>query len=174
MEIAFLPQNSIKLKGKQKTLVIDPQFLKSKTVADASLFLDATAESAEALVEGNSLTIQGPGEYEIGGIKITGMKSGEQVVYVLAMDGLDILVAKESALPKLKDTLGEYHIVVLQATGIADQSLVAALNANVLAFYGEKKEEIEKAFGVDNPTPIGKYVAAKDKLPEDTQVVLLV
>lgn len=170
MEIALVSEESIRVKGKQTALVIDPLAAKAKIAADAVLLTQENGTAVPA-VEGSRITIAGPGEYEIGGIKISGVRTGERTAYYASIDGLSVAVCAASAL-KNKESLRDVDIALLYADALVDQSALATVANGVAVFYGPQALENVKALGKDVP-PIGKYVTTKDKLPQELEIVLL-
>ena len=87
MEIVLLTQNSIRIKDKQASFVVDPQ---EKVSADAYLLLKNPAHVVKA--EEETVIISGPGEYEIGGVKLSGIRAETNSVYSLNVGGVAVLV----------------------------------------------------------------------------------
>ena len=87
MEIAILSKNSLRIKGKNAVLSVDPQ---DKQDASAALIFPQSSDSLNT--DGAEVIIDGPGEYETGGIKITATKYDEDLVYSLTVDSVSILI----------------------------------------------------------------------------------
>ena len=172
MEIAFLPGNGLKVKGKQATFVIDGTDPKGKTTSDAMLLL-GTSSTKDLFKEDLGVVFQGPGEYEVKGIKITGFRAEGETMYTLSIDGLSVFIGKISSSIKAKDKLHEHDIAVLQADEVLPQATMGLLNPNVILFYGEKAAENTKSFGKEEVASVGKYVTTKDKLPAEKEFVVL-
>ncbi|HSW97159.1 MAG TPA: hypothetical protein VLF89_05020 [Candidatus Saccharimonadales bacterium] len=173
MEITTLSESAVKVKGKQATFAINPITSKTKITASAAVFFERLTTALDLKhFEEEPLVIQGPGEYEVGGIKFSGNRVGELFTYRITVDGLDILSAKTSSLPKSKEAT-EYDILLLEADNLADQSVITALNASVIIFYGEKKEENAKAMGREEGSAVSKFSVTREKLPTETQIVTL-
>lgn len=172
MEIAFLPGNSLKIKGKQATLIVDPADPKGKITGDAALLL-GTSHTAQIFREDVGVVFQGAGEYEIKGVKITGFKAEGETMYTISVDGLSIFVGKVSSSIKAKDKLHEHDIAALFADEVLPQATMGLVNPNVILFYGEKAGENTKAFGKEDVSPVNKYVTTKDKLPQEKEFVIL-
>lgn len=170
MEIALISPTSIKIKGKQVSFLINPVLGKAKLAADA-VFLtsDNTVESPE--VEGVRLTMSGPGEYEVGGVKITGVRIAEHTSYFFTVDGVSVLVATASSL-KGKESLRDVAVAVIAADAPVDESVLATVTDNVAVFYGQEAVETVKALGKE-VQPVPKYVVTKEKLPQEMELVLL-
>lgn len=173
MEITSLSQAAIKVRGKHISLLIDPFGIKGKQAVDVILLLRRSSEDQLKNAENTKLIIGGAGEYEVGGVNINGYRIGEDNLYTVMLDGMDILIAKSSSLTKAKDFLSDYHIVLLHTVSIADQSLLTSLNAHAVLLYGDKKEENAKAIGAGDTTSAAKFVVTREKLPAEMQVILL-
>src|SRR5438445_796842 len=172
MEITKLSETAIRIKGKYASCIINPIDLRSKVSVSSAIFFQQSQEVDLKFFETEPVIIQGPGEYETGGIKITGSKMGDLSRYRIAIDGIDILATKISALGKAKESVAEYKILLLEADILADQSIITALNPSVVIFYGEKREENAKATGKEAAT-VSKYSVTKEKLPSEEQIIIL-
>ena len=168
MEIALLSKSGLRVKGKQATLAIDPQ---DKSAGEAILLmnksLDEVTKSDEAVV------ISGTGEYEVGGIKMSGTRVDSTIIYSMSVDGVKILIGSLNALEKIHNKLQEHNIVVVNCNESGSASFVTSLTENVTIFYGEKATEVAQAFGKENVKPMNKYSSTKDKLPVEVETVLL-
>lgn len=122
-------------------------------------------------VEGSRLVMAGPGEYEVGGVKVSGVRSGELAAYYLSVDGIMVLVGSTSGI-KSRENAKDADVSVLLADSVVDQSALATVTNNVAVFYGPQAEENIKSLGKEIQ-PVGKYVITKDKLPQEMEVVLL-
>ena len=169
MEIAIIPQSALRIKGKQMTLGVD-QVDKNNSRGTIVLHVDPKALKPPT---DDHVLINGAGEYEVGGIKITGTRSGQLVLYSMNVDGVDVLVGKISALDAMQHKLKEHHIVVALCDEIVTASFLTSLASNVVIFYGEKAGEISGAFGKDNVKPMPKYQVTKDKLPTEVETIIL-
>ncbi len=172
MEIAFVQGNGLKIKGKQATLVVDVQDTKGKVVSDAVLLL-GNPQTPILFREDLGVVFQGPGEYEVKGVKVTGFKAEGETMYTISIDGLMVFVGKVSSSIKAKDKLHEHDVAVLLADEVLSQATMGLLNPHAILFYGEKSEENTKSFGKEAVAPVGKYVTTKDKLPQETEFAIL-
>lgn len=173
MEIAIVTPNCIKVKGKRASLVIDPSSsLKAKIPADGVVLFNNKDIDATK-IEGSRIVIKGPGEYEISGIKVTGLQSGEDLVYTITVDGVQIVLAKSQTVEKIKEKVSGSHISLLLVTDTIDQSLLATLEPRIAVLYGETVAE--KTAGIDSEivTKAVKVTTTADKLPEKMEVVIL-
>lgn len=169
MEIALLPHTTLRIKGKQMTLGVDQV---DKNNSRATIALRFGRKDFRP-VDDNVL-ITGAGDYEIGGIKITGTRSGSKVVFSIAVDGIDVLLGKLTALEAMQHKLKEHNIVVVLCDGaVSTASFLTSLTSNAVLFYGEKAPEVSQSFGKDNVKAMPKYLTTKDKLPTEVETVIL-
>lgn len=173
MEMTLAANNILRVKGKQGAIVVDPSLLlTSKTQADAVLVLVSTKNLSLTRIEGYRVIISGPGEYEIGGMKISGERVNKQLLYELRFEGLTILLAKAGTIEAIKEKADQYHVLVLCADKAIDPSVVTALTPSVVALYGEKATELSRALGKEGKS-VEKYSVTNDKLPAEMEVVVL-
>lgn len=173
MEIFILTKGCIKIRGKKTSFIVDPLGLKNKNTADGVIFLNKEETSFEkGKIEEFRVIINGPGEYEISNVKISGINFGSEIIYEILMDGLKILLAKSQALEKLKEKRSGYEIVILGVNSEVDESLIASLESRAVVLYPLDGENILQMLGKEIKSTT-KYVAALDKLPEETEIVLL-
>ncbi|MBI5123379.1 hypothetical protein HZA75_05990 [Candidatus Roizmanbacteria bacterium] len=167
MEITLLPKNGLRLKGKQTTLAIDPQ---DKATYGGVLLIE---KSADQIINQEEVIISSTGEYEIGGIKMTGSRTEGGMLYSLSIDGVEVLVGKLDALEKMQHKLKEHNIVIVKCDVEGNASFITSLAENVVIFYGDKAKEIASSFGKENIKEMSKYSTTKDKLPADVETIVL-
>lgn len=168
MEIALLPKNAVRIKGKQTTFLLDPQ---EKSNTSPTLLLGIGSEQAS--IADAPVVIAGPGEYEIGGIKVTGIRSESDMLYTMKVDGIDILFGKIAALDKMQHKLKEHNIIVALCDTEISAAFLTSLASNVVMVYGEKAETIMQSFGKDNIQRMSKFASTADKLPSEVETILL-
>ncbi len=166
MEIALLPKNSLKIKGKHVAFVVEPPGL-------AKVMADKPAGKEEMRIHADSVVIDGPGEYEIGGVKISGMRNEGEVLYNLNIDDVEILLGKLSSLEKEQHRLKEQDIVVVYVDSMTNASFVTSLASSVVIFYGEQASELASKFGKGNAAIMQKYSGTAGKLPQEVETVIL-
>jgi len=166
MEIALAQKSALRIKGKTATFVVNPQV---SVAANAVLLFTPGAEfsSEEAVV------LNGAGEYEIGGVKITGSRNEKSVLYSMQIDGMDIVVGSIALLSALQHKLKEYNIVVVDCDEIADASFLTSLAVNAVVFYGDRAEEVAQNFEKEKLQKMNKYSASLGKLPAEMETILL-
>lgn len=170
MDVSIVTPASIRIKGKQVSFLVDPVATRAKQEADAVLLTHGNTITTND-IEGVRLTMSGPGEYEVGGVKITGVRSGEGTVYYFIMDSISVLVATANSL-KGKESSRDVGIALINSDGLTDQSALATVDSNVVLFYGQEAAANVKALGKDLPA-VTKYTTTKEKLPQEMEVVLL-
>lgn len=168
MEIALLSKSGIRIKGKQASLAMDPS---DKAAYDAVLLLAKQPE--EVTKPENGIIVTGAGEYEVGGIKITSLRSENDLLYSVIVDGVEVLVGKLGVLEQMQHKLKEHQIVVVYCDAEGSSSFITSLAEKLVMFYGEKAKEISDAFGKENVKVMSKYSSTKDKLPTEVETILL-
>lgn len=155
-----------------------------------------------AAVTGNPLAITGPGEYEISGISIVGVPSfhdssegaqrGRNTIYNILIDGINVVHLGDLGHLLSEEQLSQIdNIDILLVPVGGNYTIDAETAAKVVAqveprivipmHYGlpGTKAEIAgpepflKEMGAENITPVPKLSVTKDKLPEETALVLL-
>lgn len=156
----------------------------------------------EAVV-GQPLIVQGPGEYEISGISINGVSTfhdnvsgaerGNNTIYHLVIDGINIMHLGDLGHILTEEQASEISIVDILMIPVGNKyTLDAEIAAKVVAqlepkivipmhyqIPGLKVEGLDgvelflKEMGAENVTPQPKLSITKDKLPDETTVVLL-
>lgn len=173
MDLTLLDKATVRIKGKKTSLIIDPDEKTPKTQADAILLLGKT--DALGRIEGFRLVVNDDGEYEVGGVKITGNSSDSGIVYDINVDGTNVILAKTSTLEKLTDTANEAQVALLNVDSLLNEAIVAQLEAKAIVLYGERAGEGLKVLGKNDLSPSKKVSLGKEKLPEEseTQIVWL-
>lgn len=171
MEISNITEECIKIRGKTTTILIDPVHLTVKTPADAILLLKNEYEKF-AKVEGHRIVISGPGEYQVGDIKISAVEVGEGNVYNATVDNVAILIGTDVTLSKMQDKIKQGNVALVRADAVIQPSLVPTLECMMMVLYGPKAEESAKAIG-KTVAPVSKVAITLDKLPTETEVIVL-
>lgn len=173
MELALINPQTLRFRGKQVVMAVNPTELKTRMQVDAVAFFSRMPDDFPLpFLEGIKLIIEGPGEYEVSGVKISGISQLGRNYYDLFIDNIDLLIGDATTLAKAKD-LKEYSIVAIYADIVVDQAIIAELNPKVVLLYGEKAAETMKMLGKEDISPLSKFVTSKERLPQDTQIILL-
>lgn len=209
MEIVWLGHGAFRLRGKEATAVTDPYgpeigYSLGKVTADiVTVSHDHHDHNNVGAVTGNPKVISGPGEYEIRGVRITGIRTyhdsegglrrGKNTVYVIELD--DLVVAHLGDLGHVPSSeqvqqMGNVDILLIPVGGTF--TINAAQAAEVVNLIEPKivipmhyktpslKLDVEsvdrflREMGVKQVEPQPKLVVNKSALPAETTVVLLV
>ena len=170
MDVSVLPGDALKIKGKQALFYVNA----SEKVSDANAVVYLTGNhvkpDSEAVV-----VIDGPGDYEIGGVKLSGIRSGEDIVYSFIFDGINIMIGKIAPIEKIQHKVKEHDVVIIapDEQSPTNASFVTGLATNYLVAVGKDGKKLVDSFGVENPVTTTKLSMTKDKLPQEMQTVLL-
>jgi hypothetical protein len=172
MDFQTFGEDTLKIKSKKVNLAIDPREKISKFDAEAVLLTEGVFDASR--INDYRVIIDGPGEYEVSGLKISGIKSDGGIIYELISDNTNILVAKASVLEKIPtDKLDDYKIVVINVDSELNQSVIIAMEPRVVILYGQNKKEGAKKIGSESIPVSSKISLSEDKLPEELEVMLL-
>ena len=128
MEISRLSDNSIKIKTKNSTFVIDPEAKSPE--ADAYVYTVAQKNIPEG-----QLAIEGPGEYEIGGVYIKGEVVSDNLVYEFLDETKKVLVLSSPSAIKNLDT-EDYPVVIVKASEKVESANLTTIGAELVIVYG--------------------------------------
>lgn len=174
MDISSLNTSSIKIRLRHASFVVDPaEDLGSKVSCDAIVFLDSKNSDLFRVAD-YRIVINGPGEYEINGVKITGMRVDNGLVYNIIGDGARIVLGKTKEISKTKEEINtDCQIAILNVDREFTPSIVTGFEPKAVVLYGNERQAGAKILGKENLTPIKKFTITKDKLPEEMEVVIL-
>jgi L-ascorbate metabolism protein UlaG (beta-lactamase superfamily) len=182
-----------------RTAGYDPLKLKADIVTVSH---DAPGHNFVSAVKGKNHVITGPGEYEIGGVFITGVQTNghgkrdveqtRNTLYVFDFDGITIAHLGDLArVPSQTEieALGDVHVALVPVGG--GGGLTAAKAVEVVSLlepgivipmhYGTPASSIKlapvskflKEMGVGDIQPQGSLKIGRTSVPEETSVVLL-
>lgn len=172
MDIQVFEKDTLKIKIKKTTLAVDPKTPIQKFDADAVLVMDKTFDAKR--INGFRVIIDQAGEYEVSGLKISGIKTDGDTMFVFNYDNTEMIVTKSSFLEKAeKDKIGDYQIIVINTDSVLNPSIVTAMEPRVVILYGENAKEGAKALGKENVTKSSKASVVENKLPEELEVIVL-
>lgn len=172
MDISLVNKDCIKLKGKKASFVIDPEKDTPKTSADAIL-LTRSLGSDTSRVSDFRVVIEGSGEFEVTGSKIAAVTTPKGIVYKLSIDNVSIVSGKSVDFSKLESNFTACDIALINVDSEFNESFITTLSPKIVVLYGENKLVGAKKLGAQNLTPVTKFSAAKDKLPEKMEIVVL-
>lgn len=196
MEIKYFGNSCFRFKGKQIVLTINP-FDPSLGIKISGLTTDIVLFSEKKDTHLSSLVaktvsreklfiIDGPGEYEVGGVFILGIEEKGSTFYVITMDDLRLVFLSD-----LKEKLSDKQIEDIDGTDIlflpagdAKQALeiINQFEPKIIIPMAYKLPELKldltpldsflKEIGQE-ATTTDKLIISKDKLPLEKEVVVL-
>lgn len=172
MDISILSKNSIKIRSRHASIIVDPSVDGSKVSSDAVILLNYNNVDLSRAMD-YRIVINGPGEYEISGVKVLGIKGDRGFVYSMAADGLSVIFGKSSEVSKIKDDTFLCQIAILNVDDEFSSSIVTKLEPKIVVLYGDNKESGAKILGKESTPPIKKFTITKEKVPEEMEVVML-
>lgn len=215
MDIYWYGQSCFKLKGKNSSVVIDPfnpdftglklpRDLQGDVCLTTHEHEDHSFTSVVTSAQGSaSMVFNKPGEYEVAGAFITGIKSfhdnsegsekGPNLIFHLLIDGLGIVHLGDLGQARLTEeqiaAIGQTDILLIPVGGVytinakVASDIVSQLEPKIvipmhykiegLKFELEGVEGFLKEMGMENVVSQPKLSITKDKLPEEPQVILL-
>lgn len=173
MDVVLFPKGTIKIRSKRAALTVDPvPAERAKASSDVSLFLQKGVMQS-VLPEGVRLSVAGPGEYEIAGVKITVKGEDGHLIYNIRVDGTELLLGRAEAIRGVQEhDMKEYTIVVVRVDGQLNASALTALSPRVVVLYGAKAGEAARQLGKQS-SPLAKVQVTTEKLPEEMEVMVL-
>ncbi len=209
MEITFFGHACIRIRGKQKTVIIDPYDEKVGKLlrdleADITLVThDHFDHNAVARLKQPGFVIDGPGEYEIGGVSVIGIAThhddkggaerGGNTMYVVEIDNLRLIHTGDLGHKLSQETLeeiGAIDVLMLPVGGIytldaktakevvtqVDPWVVVPMHYKT-ADFGLKElttvDDFLKEMGRTETAAVPKYSISADRLPEELQIIVL-
>lgn len=176
MEVSIVDISTIRVKGKKIIILVDPkeELIKSgKVTADIVCFMSETAFPITVSPDAIRLVTQGPGEYEVGGAKITGVRVSGELVYLLRIDSMDVCLAPATAMQKVHENLKECDLVLFSSNSTVNESVITALAPKVTVLYGKMASDTAKALKDTTITPVKKVQYTAEKLPAEMEIVVL-
>lgn len=173
MDIIHIEKNCIRIKGKTASFLLDPLPGIAKNSADAILFLNEDAQNDISKIEGVRLIIKAPGEYEVGGVKISGIRTEDYLTYIMNIDGIEVFIGNGEAMQKIQEKVKECDVAIVITMAIVNGSFIAALSPKVLVLVGIGALGLAKALGKENTQAATKTQVTKEKLPDEMDVVVL-
>ena len=160
MEIKYLGDKTIFLKGKKESVLIDStesSFSDSKYGSRVVLYTNENERRADLL--NDRVLINGPGEYEIGGVEINGINGEDgNTVYKITLDGFKLVIVGE-----LQQQLSEKRIERIEDTDIL------LISAKVSVDFGYKVvKDWAKKWGVNFLIPVSDDQEVLKKFLDET------
>lgn len=172
MDAQILSGESLRLKIKKTTLIIDPNSSIPKSDADAVIAFDKNLQISK--VANYRLLINGAGEYEVGGLKISSAKIGSGLMFSFGLENMEIALIKAGFLSEVAlDKIKNFDVVLVNADLEINQSVLTAMEPSIIILYGQKARESAKELGKASLASSSKVSFSEDKLPEETEIYLL-
>jgi hypothetical protein len=168
MEIVLLKNQGVMVKSKSGSLGISAR---QKPEFNAILYLNDSPGSYVS--EQTGVVIGAPGEYEVSGIKVRGVRVEDQTVYMLLVNNVEVLVGTLKSLERVHSKLQESMVVLVEADVVTDPSFLTALAEHVIVFFGEQAQELANKYLKDTVKTQAKIQIQKEKLPAELETVLL-
>jgi len=184
MEIRNLGSKTLWIKGKSESLLINPAdtlLAENKHKSRIIIFSDG---GPRKILDNDRVVINGPGEYEIGGIEVRGIRMSEAAIaYVLTVDGVKIgvvLGGGSQEIEKISSELEVSDILVVEA-GAEDRYLIGLahrIGVNYLIpLAGEEERQKLEAFldaaDTEGKAAVESLKIERTELPEGMEVVVL-
>ena len=155
MEVSYLGKNSVRIVARSVKIVVD---------GDKLTFPGS-----------NEVVIDGPGEYEVKGMMITGVPVGEDTAYIIQGDGGSVGILSnvtETLSAEALEQLSEKDVLFIAAAG---HELIGKLEPKYVIPLGEG-DELKKFLDEMGAASVEKQpklkITGKD-VPEETTVVVL-
>ena len=208
MEITWLGHACFRIKGRHATIITDPYSPNlgySLGKPTANIVTVSHQHAGHAYVQGvggEPKLVTGPGEYEISGVLIIGIrtfhddvkgeKRGKNTVYLMEVDEVSVCHLGDlghTLTAEQVEELGDIDVLLLPVGGISTinastaAQVVRQLEPKIIIPMHYKTPAISreldpvdkflKEMGVHQISPQPKFSAAKSNLPENPQVFLL-
>ena len=172
MDVAILGDNAVKIRSKNASFVVDPVKTISKVSADAILLLSNNTDTDTSRVLDQRIIICGLGEYEVGTVKISGIKVVSGILYSLLLDSIQVVLGKVSDISRLYDNTPSCQIAILKVDDYL-KSIAAKLEPKIIVLYGDRKIEGAETLGKQGIQPVQKFTMTKDKMLDEMEVIVL-
>jgi L-ascorbate metabolism protein UlaG (beta-lactamase superfamily) len=190
MEIQYLGQSCFKIKGKAASIITDPyKFKESKVKLPSGEVHIVTVSSADIdrdikEIEGSPLELPGPGEYEVRGVRVLGISTAEKdvknTVFIYDIDGVSVLHTgnlNRKLTDKEVEAMGDIDILIVPTDKDFVSEVVSMTEASIVIPMYSSKEDLtaffKKVGKADVSEALPKLSTTKDKLPEETQFIVL-
>lgn len=132
MEITKLHESTIRIKGKNASVVIDPLV---KCEAEVVIATQPVENLSLDKVSNMRLIISGPGEYEVGGISITGKDTKTGMMYQIHEQSKIIFVTSQEIASVPDDE--EYDCLIVKVISEFKDDSLGPINAKCVILYGD-------------------------------------
>ncbi|HOZ80713.1 MAG TPA: MBL fold metallo-hydrolase [Candidatus Woesebacteria bacterium] len=153
MEIRLFNKQQILIKGKKSAVVVDGDDYGKIAKIGGKAWLLTEDGWNKWVKQSETVLINGPGEYEVGGIEIMGTKIGDdRTGYVVGMDGLTVFACKQ-----LDEELSEKKIEKIGGVDI----MIVGIDGELAA---KKVLDLAKKMGANYLIPTSKEAESSSKM----------
>src|SRR5947209_253822 len=150
MDIRYLGNTALLLKG-DRTVAMNP----GTGMDRPDIALHTKRQRSQKLI------VNGPGEYEIGGVLIGTVALGDLLAHAVELDGINVVLVVGDA-SKLDEralaTLGRVDVLLVNADDVRmAQAAVSELTPRVVVPFGEHATEICSAVGVKDASAQARF-----------------
>lgn len=179
MEIKKNEEKNIILIGKKETVLVDPKKWDKERVV---LVTNGAREGQ--LYQGGTVVIDGPGEYEVGGVEIEGIKTGTMTTYIVTIDRIRVgIIGKigETLTERKTDRVDELDVLIFDLgmkVGVKEIMIMAkkwGVNY-LLPLNGDNQEKLQTLLDevdAEGLERVESFKVDRDELPDGMEVVLL-
>ena len=171
VDIAIVGKTSIKLKGRKASFIVDPSKETPKTSADVIILLNGYDNIDISSVTDSRIIIEGRGEYEVNGAKVSGTTTPKGTLYRISIDGVGIMVGRGAETKA--EGFNACQVAIVNAESDFNESSITSLEPKMTVLYGASKIDAAKTLGAESVGLVSKITIAKDKLPEKMEIVVL-
>lgn len=198
MEIEFLGLSCFLIKstgedGKEIKVLVDPffeDFEKTPNSLEADILV-LSQNKKPPKTKGMPFLIDRAGEYEIRGVFVQGVRSKGNTVYLIETEGISLCylnsLSKEDITADIMEKIGDIDVLMVSVGGSLGSEEAADVISQIeprivlpmdyqipgLKTKKGKLEDFLKAFGVEKPEILKKLKIKSDRLPEETEVIIL-
>lgn len=171
MEISLLTNNILKIKGRKIGIAVDPvSSLSVKTSAQVALSLSEERIST-AKLENTILVIEGSGEYEVEGTKISVSGQRGKLSYDLRVDALRIFLTAKDNLDKNQFENTNYDLVILRVDSASKDLVISFDLPSCLVLYGQQALDQAKNLGKEDAVAVNKLQVKE--APQKMEITVL-
>ena len=187
MKIRQVGENSVWLLAKDEKVLIDPtaELIEGKKY-ESRIILFSKQKLNFLGLDSQRVVVAGPGEYEVGGVDISGYdNNGESVVYLLNVEGVTVVVVaagKEKMEEKMIERIKGVDVMIVISKGEGGVEIKSLLSTakkwgvNYFLPVGMKEEEMKTLLDEvdrEDGQKEKELTVEKDNLPDGMKVVLL-
>lgn len=132
MEITLQKNNTIRIKTKNAIISLD------KILQDSDIVIRTFYESlnTQDFITSSPLLIQGPGEYEIKGVSVTGRESNSHTIYEVNADSMKLLILPSTSIDTLEDDDEYTGIIIYMVSDIKD-TIFSHTSTSAVILFGQ-------------------------------------